>query len=308
MNSKIKGILLLLFLGAVWGSSFLFMKLGMEPSAGHRSLSHAQVAGLRMLVAAGVMLPFALKRIHILWSKDLPFLLTVGLCGNFIPSYLFTYAGTVLSSGFCGILNSFTPIFTVLISVLAFKTRIHSLQVLGILVGSYGIFFLVRSGKELTLENSPMHIGAVLLATLLYGISVNTIRHKLNHVSPLEVTSLGLLCILPFTLISFFVEGTYTSLRNDTYGLEALGYVFILGFMSTAVSNIYFNRLIKMTSAIFASSVTYLIPVFAVWFGFLLNESVSLMQLTAMAVLLLGVFLVNFHETLLRFFRKKNIE
>ena len=63
-----------------------------------------------------------------------------------------------------------------------------------------------------------------------------------------------------------------------------------------------------MTSAIFASSVTYLIPVFAVLFGFLLNERVSPLQLMAMAVLLLGVFLVNFHETLSRMFRKKNKE
>ncbi len=308
MNAKIKGALLLVLLGAVWGSSFILMKMGMEPRKGHQSLNHMQVAGLRMLVAATVMLPFALKRVSILWSKDMPYLLTVGLCGNFIPSYLFTYAGTTLSSGFCGILNSFTPIFTVLISVLAFKSRIHILQILGILIGTFGIFFLVRSGGELTLENSPKHIAAILVATLLYGVSVNTIRHKLSHVTPLEVTSLGLLCILPFTLISFYTEGTFSRLQQDAFGIEALSYVFVLGFLSTAVSNIYFNRLIKMTSAIFASSVTYLIPVFAVLFGFLLNERVSPLQLTAMAVLLLGVFLVNFHETLSRMFRKKNKE
>ena len=308
VKEKIKGAVILVLLGAVWGSSFILMKLGMEPRKGHLTLSHSQVAGLRMLVAAGVMLPFAIKHIHKLWSKDLPFLLIVGLCGNFIPSYLFTYAGTALSSGFCGILNSFTPIFTVLISVLAFKTKIHGLQILGILIGTFGIIFLVSTGQDLTLENSPKHIAAVLLATLLYGISVNTIRNKLSHVTPLAVTSLGLICILPFTLISFYQEETYHSIQNEIFGREALGYVFILGFFSTAISNIYFNRLIKLTSAIFASSVTYLIPVFAVLFGFLLHETVSLSQLAAMAVLLIGVFLVNFHEILLRVFRKKNGE
>ncbi len=305
MQKKIAGAILLVLLGAVWGSSFILMKLGMEPIKGTPTLDHFQVAGLRMLVAATVMLPFALKTIKLLWGKDFVFLLTVGLCGNFLPSFLFTYAGTELSSGFCGILNSLTPIFTVLVGILAFRTRIHWLQIIGIFIGTMGIVLLVTSGGDLTLVNSPKHISAVIIATLLYGISVNTIRHRLSHVSPLAVTSLGLICILPFTLISFINEGTFQAITSKPLGQEALGYVFILGFLSTAISNIYFHRLIKMTSAVFASSVTYLIPVFAVLFGLLLEESFSIFELLSMLVLLSGVFLVNFHEMLLTRIQKK---
>ena len=305
MENKLAGIGLLIILGAVWGSSFILMKLGMEPVDGFPTLSHVQVAGLRMSIAALVMLPFAIRSIKLLITKSAPYLLIVGLCGNFIPSYLFTYAGTGLSSGFCGILNSFTPIFTVIIALIAFKTKVHWLQVIGILIGTVGIISLITSGGQVTLVNSPSHIGAILIATLLYGISVNTIRHKLSHISPLEVTSLGLFCILPFALSSFLFEGTPQDILNKSFGWSALGYVVLLGVIGTAISNIYFNRLIKLTSAIFASSVTYLIPIFAVLFGFILKESITYLQFISMLVLLSGVFLVNFHELLLRGMRKK---
>ena len=305
MENKLAGIGLLIILGAVWGSSFILMKLGMEPVDGFPTLSHVQVAGLRMSIAALVMLPFAIRSINLLKTKSAPYLLIVGLCGNFIPSYLFTYAGTGLSSGFCGILNSFTPIFTVIIALIAFKTKVHWLQVIGILIGTVGIISLITSGGQVTLVNSPSHIGAILIATLLYGISVNTIRHKLSHISPLEVTSLGLFCILPFALSSFLFEGTPQDILYKSFGWSALGYVVLLGVIGTAISNIYFNRLIKLTSAIFASSVTYLIPIFAVLFGFILNESITYLQFISMLILLSGVFLVNFHEILLRGTRKK---
>ncbi|MFM7596463.1 MAG: DMT family transporter [Flavobacteriales bacterium] len=305
MQNKLAGIGLLVILGAVWGSSFTLMKLGMEPVDEFHTLNHFQVAGLRMAIAALVMLPFAIRSIKLLKTKSAPYLLIVGLCGNFIPSYLFTYAGTGLSSGFCGILNSFTPIFTVIIALIAFKTKVHWLQGIGILIGTVGIISLITSGGQITLVNSPSHIGAILIATLLYGISVNTIRHKLNHISPLEVTALGLFCILPFAVGSFIFEGTVKDIAYKPYGWSALGYVIILGVVGTAISNIYFNRLIKLTSAIFASSVTYLIPIFAVLFGYILKESITYMQFISMLVLLSGVFLVNFHELLLKGLGKK---
>jgi drug/metabolite transporter (DMT)-like permease len=305
MQNKLAGIGLLVFLGAVWGSSFILMKLGIEPVQGFPTLNHFQVAGLRMTIAAVVMSPFAIRVLKLLKTKSGPYLLIVGLCGNLIPSYLFTYAGTGLSSGFCGILNSFTPIFTVLIAFIAFKTKVHTLQVVGILIGTAGIVSLVTTGGHLTLINSPSHIVAVLIATLLYGISVNTIRHKLSHISPIDVTSLGLFSILPLALSSFLYEGTHQDILNKPFGLSALGYVVLLGVIGTAMSNIYFNRLIKLTSAIFASSVTYLIPIFAVLFGFILEESITYMQFISMLVLLSGVFLVNFHELLLRSIQKK---
>lgn len=300
MSKKVSGALLLVLLGAVWGSSFILMKLGMSPRSGVEAFNHSQVASLRMMVAAIVLLPFSIPTIRLLFQKTGVYLLIVGLCGNLIPSFLFTYANTELSGGASGILNSFTPVFTVVIGFLMFKIKIHWLQILGIFISTIGVVFLLSSEAEISSQVHFGHLGAVMLATLLYGISVNTIRHKLSDVSPMQVTSLGLLSIFPFAFLSFLYEDTAYTLVENPFGLEAFGYIFLLGCVGTALSNIYFNRLIKMTSALFASSVTYLIPVFAVIFGSFFNENLTWIEFLAMLILLFGVFMVNFYGLMLK--------
>ncbi|NBX38232.1 MAG: DMT family transporter [Flavobacteriia bacterium] len=305
MSKKTTATILLIVLGAVWGSSFFFMKLGMMPRPGVTAFSHIQVAGMRMLIAALILLPFSMPKFRLLFGPLGPYFLIVGLCGNFVPSFLFTYANTALSGGISGILNSMTPIFTVLIAVLLFKTKIHVLQILGILISTVGVIFLLSSGAEVSSNVQWSHIAAVIFATLLYGISVNTIKNKLSEVSPMLVTSLGLLSVLPLAAGSFFLERSADVFLKNPYGWEAFLYVLILGGVGSALSNIYFNRLIKLTSAIFASSVTYLIPFFAVIFGSIRGESLSLGQFASMIILLIGVFLVNFHDRLLGMSRNK---
>jgi len=305
MSKKASGAFLLVVLGAVWGSSFMLMKLGMSPQQGVRVFNFNQVASLRILVATIVLLPFSLSSIRILFQQRGPYLLIVGLCGNLIPSFLFTYANTQLSSGVSGILNSFTPVFTVVIGAMIFKTSIHWLQIMGILVSTLGVIFLLSAGVSFQEGAKVGHFAAVLCATFLYGISVNTIKNKLFDINPLQVTSLALLSIFPIVMFSFLYEKTPLIFSKNPLALEAFGYIFVLGLLSTALSNIYFNRLIQLTSALFASSVTYLIPLFAVIFGSLNNEKLSWLQLLAMIVLLAGVFLINFYELFIRHPRNK---
>ena len=303
MSKKIKGLLLLLGLGAIWGSSFMFMKWGMMPRKGFHVLSYTQVASMRILVASLVLLPFSLPSIRLLFSEKGKYFLIVGLCGSLIPSFLFTYANTAMSGGLSGILNSVTPIFTVIIGFVFFLTAIHWIQLVGIFVSTFGVIFLLFSGEIFNYNLNASHFTSVLCATLMYGISVNTIKHKLTEISPLLVSALGLASILPVALAVFIQQGTLHPLLHQTYGAEAFLYVFILGFVGTAIANIYFNKLIQLTSALFASSVTYLIPFFAVLLGSLNHEKFTWIQFLAMIILLSGVCLVNFHELLLKKWR-----
>ena len=303
MSKKIQGLLLLVVLGAIWGSSFIFMKWGMMPRRGVDVLNYTQVASLRILIASLVLLPFSIPSARILFGEKGKYFLIVGLCGNLIPSFLFTYANTAMSGGLSGILNSVTPIFTVIIGFVFFRTAIHWLQLIGIFISTFGVIFLLFSGNIFSGNLNASHFVSVLCATLLYGISVNTIKHKLTDVSPLVVSSLGLASILPFALVVFIQQGTFFTLSQHRYGGEAFFYVLVLGCVGTAISNIYFNKLIKLTSALFASSVTYLIPFFAVLFGSLNHEKFTWMQFCAMIILLSGVCLVNFHEFLLKNWR-----
>jgi drug/metabolite transporter (DMT)-like permease len=197
----------------------------------------------------------------------------VGFCGNFFPAFLFTYAETGISSGFAGMLNSFTPIFTILIGFLIYKQRITSFQVVGTIIGTIGIVLLINAGKSVSLNASIFHVLAIVFATFLYGVSLTTIKNKLQHYSSVDITTLAFLMVFLPALIAFFVFGTPSVILKNEHALKGLGYISILAIFGTAMAVFLFNGIIRMSSALFASSVTYFIPVVAVIIGFFFKES-----------------------------------
>ena len=285
---------ILILLAITWGSSFILMKKGMFAVDGSTIFSDVQVGALRMLIAPLVLLPIALKHARLLKTKDnfLP-LAIVGFCGNFFPAFLFTYAETGISSGFAGMLNSFTPVFSLLIGLFAFNVALNRNQLLGIAIGTIGIIALVISGKNASIKGEWSHILAIIIATLLYAISLNTIKHKLAGLKATQVSSLAFLIVLPFSLVTNYSVGTLNTIQNHPLAWDALKWISILAVVGTAIAVILFSRLIQLTSAVFASSVTYLIPIVAVFIGLWHNETISPYQLTAMLVILFGVYITN---------------
>lgn len=295
MNPNLANWSRLLFLAVIWGSSFLLMKRGMVfKASGEAIFDNNQVATLRMLIAALIIAPFALKHLKKLFNKKniIP-LIVVGCLGNFFPAYLFTYAETSISSGMAGMLNSGTPIFTVIIGLIIFKQPLVKLQVIGIFIGTIGIFTLVGSGAITAGSASLFAILAVILATLCYATSLNTIKHALGHLTPLTITSLGFLTTLPFSIYLFFQNDIGTTIVSNEHSTYGLIHIAILGVVGTAISVIIFNRLIADTSAIFASSVTYFIPVVAAILGILDGEKLDVFQFLGMVIILIGVYIIN---------------
>jgi drug/metabolite transporter (DMT)-like permease len=295
MNQNLANWLRLVFLACIWGSSFILMKRGMiyKPT-GEAIFDNNQVATLRMLIAALVIAPFAFRHIKkLLIRKNILPLIIVGCLGNFFPAYLFTYAETSISSGLAGMLNSCTPIFTVIIGLVIFKQTLIKLQVIGIIIGTIGIFTLVGSGNIFSSATSLPAILAVILATLCYATSLNTIKYVLGHLTPLTITSLGFLTTLPISIYLFFQFDTTSTILENNHATYGLIHIIILGVIGTAISVIIFNRLISDTSAIFASSVTYFIPVVAAIIGFLDGENLSLFQFVGMLIVLFGVYIIN---------------
>jgi drug/metabolite transporter (DMT)-like permease len=270
------------------------MKLGMFTSEGKAIFSDTQVAALRMLIAALALLPFAIKALYKLKSgRNLLLLTLVGFAGNFFPAFLFTYAETGLSSGYAGMLNSFVPIFALIIGFVVFKNKLTTLQVSGIAIGTVGIILLTLSGADLSLSGSWTHVGAILIATLCYAISVNTIKYTLQHLSGLEITALSfMLTIVPSIIINLY-SGTLETIQTNEYAYQGLGFIIILSVVGTAFAVVLFNVLISNSSVLFASSVTYLIPVVAVIIGLSFNEHINIYQIGSMAVVLTGVFVAN---------------
>lgn len=295
MTKEIKGWLLLLMLACVWGSSFILMKKGMFSSDGKEIFSDVQVGALRMLIAGLVLAPFAIRNLKKIQTFRQFFMLTiVGFSGNFFPAFLFTYAETGLSSGYAGMLNSFTPIFTIIIGFFIFQIRLTVIQIIGVTIGTVGIVLLMIAGKNLSITGTWYHIFAIVLATLMYGISLNTIKHTLQMFKAIEITSLAFFIVL---IPAFFVNlgaGTLETIQTNKFALEGLGYISILAIVGTAFAVLIFNQIISYSSALFASSVTYFIPIVAVFIGLGFDETIGWSQIGSMGIVLVGVFIANY--------------
>jgi drug/metabolite transporter (DMT)-like permease len=299
MGKDAKNWGLLLILATIWGSSFILMKRGMFTSDGEPIFSAAQVGALRMVIAGIVLLPFALRNLkHIQNLKEVVLLGVVGLSGNFFPAFLFTYAQTGISSGYSGMLNSFTPIFTLLISFFVFKNRLTYIQLIGLLIGTVGIILLILSGnnpnKSIQLSGSLLPVLAVVLATLCYAISLTTIKFTLQKFKAIEITSLAFFIVLFPSLFALFQLDTFQAIQTNPHALEGLGFISILSIVGTAFAVLLFNKLISNSSTLFSSSVTYFIPIVAVLIGMSIGEHINILQIGAMTIVLLGVFIANY--------------
>jgi drug/metabolite transporter (DMT)-like permease len=293
MSKQTISWLLLLLLACIWGSSFILMKKGMFAEDGTAIFSSEQVGSLRMLIAALALLPISIGKLKKLsWKNILP-LAIVGFCGNFFPAFLFTYAETGISSGLAGMLNSFTPIFTIIIGFLFFKTKLTNKQIIGTVIGTLGIIALVLTGKTASLNGDWDHILSIVLATLLYAISLTTIKNKLSNFNSFEITSLAFLIIFPFSIGGFFLTDTIQTFYSNPLAYRGIFYIIILSIVGTALAVVLFNRIIAFSSALFASSVTYFIPIVAVLIGFTFGETINLWQVLSMLIVLSGVIIAN---------------
>lgn len=295
MNKEFRSWFFLIILALIWGSSFILMKKGMYDELGGTIFSDSQVGALRMAIAGLVMLPFGLMNLKKIKNwKQVVYLLIVGTCGNFFPAFLFTFAETKLSSGLAGMLNSFTPFFTLILGFLIFKQKVHLKQVFGLLVAFTGICILVGILNDAPVEISMLHVGAILLATLMYGTSLNTIKYKLSEFKSLEIASLSFTFLaIPAWIVTLSLN-TGSVLKANPHAYEALFFISILSVFGTCLALLLFNQIIALKSPMFASSVTYMIPIVAVLLGVFLNhEQFHISQFLGMIVIVGGVYLVN---------------
>ncbi|KPL15869.1 MAG: hypothetical protein AMS26_06485 [Bacteroides sp. SM23_62] len=277
---------ILLFLSLIWGTSFILMKKGLE------SYSHTQVAAFRIFFSFVFMLPVTIKNIKAIRKDNVQSLIIVGIIGFAIPAFLFTKAQTRIDSSLAGMLNSLTPLFTLIVGLLAYRSSARWMNVAGLFLGLMGAVGLMWNGDLNMLKGINVFALLIVAATICYGINVNEIKFKLMQLTSLEITSLAFLFTGPVAgIYLLFTDFTPVSQTPD-YVLN-LFYIAILALFSSVIAVLIFNHLIKYTTTLFATSVTYIIPLFAIMWGIIDGESIRLMQLCWIAVILLGVYLVN---------------
>lgn len=288
MNRKPINWIILTALSLIWGSSFILMKRGMEV------YTSDEVAALRILIAFLFLSPLIFRHVKKPLLKYWPAFLGMGMLGNFIPAFLFTKAETGISSSLAGMLNSLTPLFTLLLGVVLFRAKTQLVNAAGILIGFLGAVGLLTVGKSSDMGNNLFFGFYVVAATVCYALSVNIIKRFLNDVNPVGATVWAMLFIGPPAGIYLFGFTDFTQrLAAGPQALQSLGYVAVLAMLGTSLSVILFNMLIRNTNALFASSVTYLIPVVAIGWGFLDDENVERYHFLWIGLILAGVYLVN---------------
>ncbi len=283
---------LLISLSIVWGSSFILMEKSMKPVGEEMVMGPYQVGAMRILIASLTLLPIAVRHLKLLKTKTFWWLLIVGGCGNLIPALLFTLAETKIEPSMAGILNMGTSFFVVIIGVVIYKNKPKSAQVVGILCGAFGLYNILKS--QLSFEQEDFFYALlVLAATLCYGISLTTIKFKLHDVKPVVITSLSFFIILFPAAIICLATNAFDPIVSNPNGLKSLGYLTVLSVIGTALAVFIFTKLVAISSHIFASGVTYLIPVVAVLIGVLAGENFELFNLVWVALILIGVYLMN---------------
>jgi len=280
--------LTLLFLSFIWGSSFILMKKGL------RSYSHDQVAALRIFISFLAFLPFGIKNLKKVTKDNIYSLLIVGFIGSTIPAFLFTKAQTQVDSALAGILNSVTPLFTLIIGLLFYKSTAKLINAIGIFLGLTGALGLITysSNGGNILDNINYYGLFIVVATICYGINVNQVKYKIKGLNGLELTSMAFMFAGPFAGIYLLFTDFSFTFTTDDYVIN-IAYIAILAVIGTVLALVVFNTLIQHTSALFGASVTYIIPIFAIIWGLFDGENLSLIQFLWIGLILTGVYLVN---------------
>lgn len=277
---------MLLSMASIWGTSFILMKKGLI------SYTYTQVAAFRLFFSFIFLLPLIFKNFKKIKQTSLTHILIAAFVGIAIPSVLFTKSQTQINSSLAGMLNSLSPVFTMIIGMWFFKARFKRYNILGIILGLIGAAGLMFKGQTGIFDQVNIYALLIAIATMCYGLNSNYVKRHLTHLDGITITALTFLMIGPLGGL-YLLFSDFSQAKASAHPLINLGYIAILALFSSAIGMIMYNTLIRYTSAIFVSSSTYIIPVFAIFWGLLDGEVVSPFQFLWISVIFLGVYLVN---------------
>ncbi len=294
---------LLILLALIWGSSFALIKQSL-------TVFHPmQVASIRVLAASSVLLVIAFFAFAKISRKKWGLAFISGLLGVFIPSFLFPYAQTKLSPAVTGILNALTPIFTLLIAVLFFQQKAQPIKWLGMLIGFFGSALLTLASSGSGKFEFTWYPLLIMLATICYALNGNISKTYMQGISSVYLTAMSQAFIAPFSLVvllnsnigaqwnapeaSKIIEISWLAGTQLEARWFALICIVGLGIFGTAIAMIIFNKLVQIASVIFASAVTYLIPLVALGWEMLDGKFLTSTQMVCMLLIMMGVYLAN---------------
>ncbi len=284
-NLNIKWIYLLI-LSVIWGSSFILIKKSLL------GLTAYQLGALRTIISGAILLTVGYNKLKTIPKSKWKWLLLSGILGSFIPSFFFAIAETEIDSAVASILNSLVPLNTILLGFAVFKIASTKRQVLGVIIGFIGTAILILKGAELNPNQNYLYAGFVIASTLMYATNVNIIKRYLQDVKPLAIAAGNyVFIVIPAFIILLFTDFFSAETFNNPALPKALLYITVLSVLGTAMAKVLFFKLVQISTPVFASSVTYIMPIVALLWGVLDGEAFSFIQGLAALLILVGVYL-----------------
>lgn len=274
-------------LAMVWGSSFILMKKALV------GVTPIQLGALRMLISAVFLFLIGFKSIKKIQKRHWKFVFLTAFLGTFFPVFLFAYAVKGIDSSIVSILNSLTPFNTLLFGAWFFGFRFKRGQLIGVFIGLIGTVILILNGAELHPNQNYTSAILIIIASVGYAFNVNMVKKYLHDLSALSIVVGNFLILFLPALIVLASTGFFTDYEYKPAQVQSLGYLTILAVLGTGIAKVLYNKMVHLANPLFASSVTYLIPIVAVMWGLLDGEQLSLIQLFAGFIILGGVYLSN---------------
>lgn len=275
----------LISLSLIWGTSFILIKKALI------GLTPIQLGSLRIIFSSIIIFIFAWNTLKLINKKEWKWIIISAFLGSFFPAFLFAFAETEIDSSVASILNSLVPLNTVIIGVIVFKIASSKKQIIGVVVGLIGTYLLIDGGIQLNPDQNYLYAGLVILCSFLYGFNVNIIKKYLNDIPAVTIAAGHFSVIFIPAIIIFSFSGFNTDQMYDPITLKSIGYVLILSAFGTALAKVLFNKLVQISTAVFASSVTYSLLIVSLFWGILDGELFSINQFMATILIVMGVLL-----------------
>jgi len=277
----------LIALSLIWGSSFILIKKALV------GLEASQLGSLRIIFSSIFIFLIAWRNIFTIKKIEWKWITISAFLGSFFPAFLFAFAEKEIDSSVASIINSIVPLNTLILGMIIFKIESTKRQIIGVLIGFFGTYLLISSGLKLNPNQNYNYAGLVILCSFLYALNVNIIKKYLQHLSALTITVGHFTAIIfPAILVFLFSDFEFSSLEKGEVKISIF-YVFVLALFGTALAKIIFNKLIKISTPVFASSVTYSMLIVSIFWGIVDGEKFSINQLIATFIIVFGVILTN---------------
>lgn len=276
-----------LLLAVVWGSSFKLMKESLH------YFRFDEIASFRVLIAGIALLPFALRGWKSFNKNKIKYAVMMGLFGSSIPAFLFPAAQQHIPSGVAGVLNSLTPIFVLLLGILFFKAGYTKTKVLGIITGFAGTIGLILFTHSSDGTTQAEYALLIVIGTVMYGLSNQILQRWLHDENPVTITAIAFMMVAPLAAAYLVTTPVLEVFKTNPDAWKGFSYIATLALCGTALALPLYNYLAQQTGVLFASTLTFVMPVVSLAWGLRDGEPLGMQHIICMMVILFGVYLVR---------------